>query len=154
MAIRNNLESAYEPITESGCWIWMRALSSSGYGTLQVDGKTVLAHRHMYETCAGTIPEGMHVLHKCDIRCCVNPAHLFLGTNADNVADRVAKGRQSPLQGEQHGNAKLTEAQVISIREDHRTLRVIGEEYGVTLSNVFLIRHRAAWGHIPDKARG
>ena len=102
------------------CWEWKRAIQSKGYGSVGIGRKkTALAHRVAYEITYGEIPEGMWILHRCDNRRCVNPKHLFLGTNEDNVRDMVQKGRQA--KGEKNGKSKLTIRQVISIRELYET---------------------------------
>lgn len=75
------------------CWIWTAATLHNGYGCFRTDYRTESAHRVAWQLFRGPIPDDMHVLHKCDVRCCVNPSHLFLGTNADNIRDRNAKGR-------------------------------------------------------------
>ena len=81
----------------NGCWLFqLKARSNKGYAQITVEGnKTRAVHRVAWAAAHGPIPAGMHVLHRCDVRHCCNPDHLFLGTNADNVADKVAKGRQS-----------------------------------------------------------
>jgi hypothetical protein len=78
-----------------GCWLWTAGVCKKGYGTFELPRHTgsIGAHRLSWQLHRGPIPEGMHVLHRCDIPSCVNPAHLWLGTNADNVADRVKKRR-------------------------------------------------------------
>ncbi len=81
------------PVPEAGCFVWLGCMSTSGYGRVRSDGKTQQAHRVAWQQTNGVIPEGMQVCHKCDTRCCVNPDHLFLGTNGDNIRDMVAKGR-------------------------------------------------------------
>ena len=75
------------------CWEWTGAQFANGYGAFQVNGKTVRAHRFAWELAHGPIPEGIRVLHHCDNRLCCRPDHLFLGTDADNAADKIAKGR-------------------------------------------------------------
>lgn len=87
------IEQFSMPLTESGCWIWLRRIDGCGYGRLQVGVHSRSASRMSWTAYRGPIPDGLHVLHHCDIRCCVNPDHLFLGTNSDNVNDKVRKGR-------------------------------------------------------------
>src|SRR5581483_2912402 len=84
-----------------GCWEWKGKGSGNGYGGFYAHGKHRLAHRVAWELRNGVIPDGMHVLHHCDNRRCVNPAHLFLGTHNDNMADMCAKGRQA--KGDRNG---------------------------------------------------
>jgi len=86
------LESKIERIPFSGCWLWTGALVS-GYGQKTENGKQQYTHRLSWELHRGHIPDGLYVLHRCDVRCCVNPDHLFLGTYSDNTLDAVAKGR-------------------------------------------------------------
>lgn len=79
---------------ETPCWVWNRqVINPSGYGALKFHQKAIKAHRAVYSEFVGPIPDGLFVLHKCDVRLCVNPEHLFLGTNDDNMKDMVAKGR-------------------------------------------------------------
>lgn len=145
--------NGYE-IDQNGCWIWRGcSIGRYGYGSLKINRKPVYAHRYSWEIHNGPIPDGLCVCHKCDVAKCVNPDHLFLGTHADNMADRNIKGRavgglKNPMRGIDHPRAKLTEKQVLSIREDKRTLREIAAEYGVCHSVVNNIKRRKTWRHI------
>lgn len=123
----------------SGCWEWQGS-KRHGYGRIIVgsrkDGtrKSKSAHRVSYELFCGEIPDGFDVCHKCDNPCCVNPDHLFVGTRQDNVNDREAKGRNKPPKGTKNGRAKLTESDVLEIREKRRSgafFYELAEEYGV-----------------------
>src|SRR3990167_4818473 len=97
MNMRDYIEERIERIPFSGCWIWMRSAQKQGYGDFRMDGKHYLTHRASYELANGPIPHGLHVLHRCDVRSCCNPEHLFVGTNQDNIADSVAKGRRTGI---------------------------------------------------------
>ena len=145
----------------SGCWLWTAGINAHGYGDFWAHGRTNAAHRIAWELWVGQVPNGLHVLHRCDVRCCVNPAHLFLGTNADNMADRNAKQRQAfgkrngahtkpdrVRHGEAQGAAKLTEAQAIAIRNDPRRPRFISAQYGVSRQTIHRIKRGTAWSHI------
>ena len=92
--IEDYLETTIERITESGCWIWMGALQTKGYGDIR-DGKPRLAHRAVYEKYKGKIDDSKMILHICDNRSCVNPEHLFLGDAKENFYDSLKKGRAS-----------------------------------------------------------
>jgi hypothetical protein len=135
------------PVTETDCLLWIGAISKSGYGKMQVRKKTCRSHRVAYEMFVGAIPDGMFVLHKCDVRLCVNPNHLFLGTTDDNMADMVAKRRS--VYGQKNPHHKLTEEQVRAIRIDHRHGKVIAAAYGVNNRCVSQIKLRQSWGWLP-----
>jgi hypothetical protein len=147
-SLRERFEEKYEPVTETGCWLWTAGLASFRYGSIRVGGEMLRASRVSWELYRGEIPEGMHVLHKCDTPLCVNPAHLFLGTNTDNVADRDRKGRQRSLRGSSSGMSKLTDSQVREIRVSNEPQDVIAKRSGVTQSNVSCIRLGKTWRHL------
>jgi hypothetical protein len=113
------------------CWLWTASLNN-GYGAYSLSvGRNALAHRIAYEDAAGPIPQGAHVLHRCDNPRCVNPAHLFLGTHSDNVRDMVTKRRHA--RGETHAGAKLSDVDVTAIR----CLGVIGAHTQRDLAAMF-----------------
>lgn len=93
IVLQNRIIEHSIPVSESGCWIWEKGCNSQGYGALYVNKKMNLAHRISYEIFIGLIPDGLLVCHKCDIKVCVNPNHLFIGTQKDNMQDHVKKGK-------------------------------------------------------------
>lgn len=134
------------------CWEWQGKVgmrSTSGYGVM----KALKAHRISYFLNRGEIPKGLSVLHKCDNRKCVNPSHLFLGTNADNVRDRHQKGRTSHKSrnvGESHGRSKLTDEQVIEIRKRWNRgekQRRMEEEFGLKRGSLWPVVHGVNYNH-------
>jgi hypothetical protein len=143
----------------TGCWDWQGARDGGGYGMILMDGrKTRRTHRVSFELHNEPIPVGMCVCHRCDNRLCVNPEHLFIGTQIDNVADRDAKGRQARNAGEAHGCAKLTEGDILAIRSAtggcHLTTE-LAEQFGVTGVHIRNIRSGKSWAHlITEKITG
>jgi HNH endonuclease len=152
----------FEAVTESGCWIWTGALERKyGYGFFQFQGKLRNAHRVSWQLFRGEIPKGMFVLHRCDVSACVNPYHLFLGTQADNMADKVAKGRQAKgmthgsvtvpdalPRGTDHWKNKLTESDVRAIRASTLTQTELSHQYDVSVQQIHRIVHRQSWTHL------
>ena len=102
---------------ENGCWLWMAGLFGDGYGAFFINGKTHRAHRVSYSLFVDDITEGMNVLHKCHVRRCVNPSHLREGTQAENIQDMFAAGRNPPQSGESNPSARLTMEVINNIRE-------------------------------------
>lgn len=133
---------------ETGCWEWTGWVNNWGYGFFRRgEGKSRLAHRASYELFCGEIPEGLHVLHKCDNPKCVKPSHLFVGTELDNKRDMVEKKRQA--YGERNGKSKLTQMIVTEIRS--RTdlkLREVSEMFGISIKQASKIRRREQWKHV------
>lgn len=138
---------SYVKKTET-CWLWVGAKGPRGYGLFRLQGPGAMSktHRLSWEWSNGPIPAGLGVLHKCDTPACVNPAHLFLGTQKDNMAD-CARKRRMPLGERRHG-AKLTVASVIRIRElvmSGRSMAGLAREYSVAISTIQSIVHRRKW---------
>jgi len=136
------------PEPNSGCWLWDGGVNACGYGILGVFQRSTLAHRFSYQLHYGDIPAGLNVLHRCDVPCCVNPEHLFLGTQNDNVQDMERKARSYHPRGEAHGRAKLTESDVVAIRADTRASRAIAEDFGVSKLVIRHIKKRKLWSHV------
>jgi len=132
------------------CWLWTGAVMSSGYGCIRVAGTTLQAHRVSYEIESGeTIPPGVCVLHRCDNRRCVNPAHLFPGSVTDNNADRHRKGRSrgASHKGSQNPMAKLTDDEVRAIAAAAGKQADIAARYGVPFQCVSAIKRGTIWAH-------
>jgi hypothetical protein len=147
----NKREITWE-VNENGCWICTsHRPGKQGYPRCSIGNKQKRLNRIMYERYFGEIPEAMLVCHKCDNKLCINPDHLFLGTQADNMQDMDEKGRRVsvPSRGEKHGMAKLTEEQVIEIRSlTGITQREIAKKYDLSETHVSEIRKRKTWKHI------
>lgn len=131
-----------------GCWLWTASCFPNGYGQFRVSGweNGGYAHRAAFLLYVGSIPSGMLVLHTCDVRNCVNPSHLFLGTYADNAHDMSLKDRST--RGVRSGTAALTEDDVLSIIKDERSLEQIASDYGVTFGTISKIKIGTTWGHL------
>lgn len=131
-----------DPVTN--CWVWTGAMASSGYGKIGCgwhSGRTLSAHRVAWEVVHGEIPDKLQVLHRCDNKKCVNPAHLFLGTQFDNIHDCIRKGRAV---------RKLTNEDVLQIRQDYlpRMSQRLADQFRVCASTVQRIVQRKSWKHI------
>ena len=142
---------------EDGCWPWTGALHRDGYGRFNFQypnrRKMRIAHRVAWELTNGEIPAAMHIAHTCDVRNCCNPAHMFLATHAENMADCVAKGRQT--KGTRNRHAKMTDEKVIELRklraEDPKTwtAAALAKRYGIAPSSAVQIWTRTHWRHLP-----
>lgn len=150
------------------CWLWLGATDPKGYGRVGIRDRPRPAHRVAYELTNGPIPVGLLVCHRCDNPPCVNPAHLFLGTVADNVADMMAKGRgpngersgarthpERIPRGMAQGGAKLTDDQVVEIRRLYAagagSQRTLAARFGVAVITVSRVVRRTHWTHVPEQ---
>ena len=135
----------------SGCWLWALSCGRNGYGSTSRNGKTVGAHRLVYQIvhkiADADMSSDIFVCHKCDTPSCVNPDHLFMGTAQDNTSDCLKKGRSA--RGERSGSSKLTEADVILIRQDSRSNSELGKIFGVHKNTLRRARVGETWTHIP-----
>lgn len=131
----------------TGCLIWAGSKTGKGYGRIWWDGRLHAAHRMAYVTHIGPIGDA-HVLHRCDNPSCVNHEHLFLGSNLDNVRDKIAKGRL-PM-GEARSNAKLTNEAVTAIRRSPLGKKALAKIYGVCPTVILEVRRGIRWPHVRD----
>lgn len=135
---------------EDACWLWTGYCDNKkGYGRIRWRGRPHVASRVAWEIAHGIPDDDLFVLHSCDNPRCVNPAHLFLGTNQDNIDDRERKNRNRPPRGEKHWCSKLTDSQVLEIRSRYAAgetnQRQLGREYGVSgvqIGNIIHNKHR------------
>jgi len=136
------------------CWLWTASFGTHGYGQFQLNGTMRPTHRIAWELTRGPIPAGLCVLHKCDVRPCVNPDHLFLGTKGDNSRDKVQKGRHRfgvCESGERHPRAKLTNNDVLVMRHQYAEGMRICELvriYGVNRGLISGVVHGHRWTHV------
>lgn len=133
------------------CWLWRGAISAQRYGLFPINLVPVLAHRIAWVLEHGEIPDATCVCHRCDTPLCVRPAHLFIGTQTDNTADRHAKGRTARVRGERHSQAVLSDESVRSIRARYaagESQRALGIEFGLTRSAIGCVVRRQTWSHV------
>lgn len=151
------LKFTAERSDKTKCWEWGGSKDKDGYGQLHwyfPNSRKVFekrAHRISWILFNGEIPDGKCVLHKCDNPGCVNPNHLFIGSNADNMADKTAKRRNNPPIGERAGFAKLKEFEVLEIRKQYKagaTGRSLSKAFGVGFKAISKIVLRQRWKHV------
>lgn len=156
-----------------GCWLWTAGRFKKGYGGFYVDGQMVRAHRFAYEQFVGPVPDGLMVLHTCDVYTCVRPTHLYAGTREQNTADAVERGRfasgdrngartrpernavrlypERVARGERANKSHLTDADVRAIRDLHAggmTQTDLARRYGIHQGTVWKIVRRKIWCHL------
>jgi len=144
--------------SDTGCWIWTGTLSNSGYGYFKSIagrkglGRGDIAHRLSHKLFIGPIPDGLDVLHSCDTPACVNPNHLRAGTRKENMADCIKRGRfklPAPRPGTLNDLAKLTDADVVDIRNSAQSLKDLSKKYGIDRTNIHQIITGKTWTHVP-----
>jgi len=146
---KERIEAKVLRIPEAGCWVWMGSTQVRGYGEIISNNRKHLAHRASYEAFVGKIPKGMYVCHACDNVACVNPNHLFLGTQKQNLQDMASKGRST--WGEKNPMAKLTEEQVKEIKQGFATGKTdteLAKQFNISRSTIYGIRNSRLWSYI------
>ena len=131
------------------CWLWQAGKMPDGYGCFWMNNKNITTHRTVWELTYGPIPDGLLVCHHCDTPLCVNPKHLFLGTQKDNSTDMVLKGRS--LKGEANPFSKLNKNDIKAIRNlllKGETYKMIAKKFNISTSPVYRIKHGKGWVHV------
>lgn len=154
MSLFNRRVGFYSKIKKTTtCWLWVGNMDSYGYGQYWDGERLVLSHRLMYALSIGELVKGKMILHRCDVRNCVNPKHLYQGTQKDNMRDMVSRGRMADVSGERNPRSKLTLEDVVEIRKivphiNHPvalTHEEIARRYGVSKSTIAQISRGAIW---------
>ncbi len=140
------IEDNYIPEPNSGCWLWLGWLDPDGYGRFRFRGHGIRAHRVSYEIFKEPIQGDLLVCHQCDVPCCINPEHLFLGTQKENIVDRDKKKRMAC--GERQGASILTEEAVRQIASSTESQLVLATRYGVATSTIGSIQCGNNWKHL------
>jgi hypothetical protein len=137
------------------CWIWTAGHFDTGYGSFWMNGKSHGAHCVSLDIALGPSVEGLQSLHRCDVRPCVRPDHLFRGTHDDNMADKVSKGRVFRPQGSIHPLSALTDDAVRAIRRMYGKVprATLAAEHGVSGDHITAVATGRAWGHLPGTAQ-
>lgn len=150
--LTHRFNEKYQILSESGCWIWTGSVSGKGYGRFKINGKWHAAHRVSFEIHNLARAGSKFVCHTCDVRCCVNPDHLWLGTHAENMRDMAKKGRWHGDFGRRvNGRTILSESDVLAIRKDNRTHREICADYGVSRATISALKVGLTWGYLQDE---
>jgi hypothetical protein len=142
-------------VNDSGCWEWQK-FKLEGYGITSLDGHREQAHRASWKVHKGPIPDGIQVNHKCRNRCCINPGHLYLGTQKENMQDMYEAGRANRASGEANGNNVLSVAAVVEIKlliKAGEKGYKIAAKYGVAPTTISAIKNGYTWRHLDGTER-
>lgn len=152
MTLAQLLDARSIPEPNSGCVLWLGP-ERGGYGVVydKCQHRQIGAHRLAFELKNGPVPKGLFACHKCDVKFCINPEHIFIGTAKDNSEDLVKKGLSK--KGHAPYNAKLTSNTVLKIRDDSRTYSEISESFGVSRGSISAIKSGAQWSRVTGTSR-
>lgn len=146
-------------INKNGCWIWQGSLSKWGYGDVRIgpvgQKKHVNVHKAAWLYFKGKVPQGLFVCHRCDVRSCCNPDHLFLGTAKQNQHDMISKGRDKQLRGSECPWSKINEEVVLKILELCKkglNCAEIGKQLNICKKQISDIKRGRRWGHVGDRS--
>lgn len=138
-------------VNGNGCFVCVsHSKDKTGYARYRANGKLTRLHVYVYEQMFGSKPKGFVVMHKCDNPTCINPEHLMLGTQKENVHDMINKNRKASLEGIRNPMVRLTEEQVIEILKDNRPQVEIAKRYGVKQAHISAIKLGKTWKHLHD----
>ena len=143
-SLSDKLDHLSMPEPNSGCQLWLGCTYRHGYGQINWRGRARAAHRLAWEVANGPIPDGLVVCHRCDVAGCINPQHMWLGTQADNIRDMMSKGRSRHSKGVPR-RSKISDEQVAAIKSDPRIYRLIALDYAIctkTVGKIKLGTHR------------
>lgn len=146
--VLQRFEKLFAKGTPTDCWEWQSTKNQGGYGRLRVDGRLQVAHRVSYRLYVGELSEDICVLHKCDNPGCVNPSHLFLGTQSDNMIDCSRKGRMVRPKGEDNHQSKLTKKAVLEIRASQEPAKIAALKFGITPEHIRRVRNYEFWKEV------
>ncbi len=145
----------WSKVNKSGdCWLWTAGTNDTGYGNFWIKCWPYKSHRIAYFIHHGVDPGDKCVCHTCDNPRCMNPAHLFLGTHKDNMADCVKKGRRLDNKGSKHSCSKLTDEDVKEILESNESNKMLAKRYGVNDRTISSLRHGVHWKHLQGTRYG
>lgn len=133
---------------DNGCWIWSGSRNPDGYGNFHYKGNCLKAHRVAFQMWVGTLTKGFVICHRCDVAACVNPDHLFQGTQSENNRDRATKGRSANLHGTNSPVSVLTDDIVKEIRNSPLKGTHLARKYNVSKSAIYHVKARRTWTHI------